>query len=379
MAIEKRSGSFRAKVFQGKTLVAQKTFPTRREAEGWHRLEKARRTLEAERKRRSEEPTYCVPPGLGARLWQGYARDAEGRSYKLQDAEIRRIKLQHGIDWNPPGAEPEPETSDPDPLTRDILVRYLREICPTHRGWKQETSRLNFLIGHRIAKKRISELTRQDFVQYRETRRKQIGPDSVNRELSIWAVVIQHARDEWGVKISENPARVKRISHDNSRDRRLLPGEEERLLAAAKPILGDAIVLLIDTCMRRGELVKLRPEMLCETHLVLPKTITKTRRAREVPLTMRAREILRRRAETPGRFFDLDGSALSQRFLALCRKLQIDNLRLHDLRHEGISRLVERGRFRDIEVMKIAGHMSWKQFQRYIQVRGVDLAARLVA
>lgn len=398
MSIEKRGSSFRARIHDrfGKPIMTR-TFATRAEAKQWHDIEKGRlsKTAQAEAKReeirrilreaaQSENPGFPVPHGLGVRLWQGWVSRPDGTSYQLPEAEIRRVKEAAGIfDWEPLASKP---AAEPDPVSNitmgEVLRRYRAEVTPEHRGHAQEDNVIGRMLEHRLCKRLVTDLSRMDFNRYRDTRRKQVGPDTVNRELHYWAISIDHARDQGWIKLAENPARVKRISHDNSRDRRLNPGEEEKLLEHASPILRDAVIVLVDTAMRRGELLKLTPELAHPTFLKLPKEITKTLKAREVPLiTERAREVIARRAKAikkGRRLFPIKGSALSQQFLSACRKAGIEGLRLHDLRHEGTSRLCETRKYIGQEVMAVTGHRSWSHFQRYLNPRGDELASRMI-
>jgi integrase len=54
----------------------------------------------------------------------------------------------------------------------------------------------------------------------------------------------------------------------------------------------------------------------------------------------------------------------------------MSDLRLHDLRHEAISRLFERG-LNVAEVSAISGHKELRMLQRYTHLRAIDLVARL--
>jgi len=67
---------------------------------------------------------------------------------------------------------------------------------------------------------------------------------------------------------------------------------------------------------------------------------------------------------------------LSGAFLRLCRRLNIDNLHFHDLRHEATSRLFEKG-LNPVEVATITGHKDTKMLMRYTHLRAEDLVGRL--
>ena len=59
-------------------------------------------------------------------------------------------------------------------------------------------------------------------------------------------------------------------------------------------------------------------------------------------------------------------------FLRLCRRLNIDNLHFHDLRHEATSRLFEKG-LNPVEVATITGHKDTRMLMRYTHLRAEDL------
>ena len=59
-------------------------------------------------------------------------------------------------------------------------------------------------------------------------------------------------------------------------------------------------------------------------------------------------------------------------FAKLTKRLEINNLRFHDLRHEAVSRLFERG-FSIEQVALVSGHKDWKQLKRYTNLKATDL------
>ncbi len=85
----------------------------------------------------------------------------------------------------------------------------------------------------------------------------------MKRELNLLHSVIGKVRKRMG--LHENPiSDVKRPRVRNDRDVRLFDGEEEALLAALgdsrNPWIKPAVILAIETAMRRGELLALRWE-----------------------------------------------------------------------------------------------------------------------
>jgi len=71
--------------------------------------------------------------------------------------------------------------------------------------------------------------------------------------------------------------------------------------------------------------------------------------------------------------FPVNGKSWSSLFPRACKDLGIDDLRLYDLRHEAISRLVATGKHSIPEMCLITGHKDPKQLMRYTQLRARDL------
>ena len=59
-----------------------------------------------------------------------------------------------------------------------------------------------------------------------------------------------------------------------------------------------------------------------------------------------------------------------------CKRADIEDLRLHDLRHEATSRLFEKG-LNPMQVAAITGHKTLQMLKRYTHLRAEDLAKLL--
>jgi integrase len=69
--------------------------------------------------------------------------------------------------------------------------------------------------------------------------------------------------------------------------------------------------------------------------------------------------------------FPYSTDAISAAFTRACKILGIKDLRFHDLRHEGISRLFEIGRTIP-QVAAVSGHRSWSSLKRYTHIRQIE-------
>ena len=85
-----------------------------------------------------------------------------------------------------------------------------------------------------------------------------------------------------------------KLAREESRTRRLQPGEEERLLLAAQGSLRDLVIAALETGCRLGELLSLQWEQV-RRNLFLPAGKTKAKKPRRVPI----RTALRNRPGCP--------------------------------------------------------------------------------
>lgn len=66
--------------------------------------------------------------------------------------------------------------------------------------------------------------------------------------------------------------------------------------------------------------------------------------------------------------FPFTTGAISAAFTRACQFLQIEDLRFHDLRHEGVSRLFETG-MNIPQAAAVSGHRSWTSLKRYTHLK----------
>jgi integrase len=71
-----------------------------------------------------------------------------------------------------------------------------------------------------------------------------------------------------------------------------------------------------------------------------------------------------------------DGYSFSQAFIRACDLASVEDLRLHDLRHEATSRLFEKG-LNPMQVAAITGHKTLQMLKRHTHLRAEDLAKLL--
>lgn len=281
---------------------------------------------------------------------------------------------------------------DGDPLLRDVIEDYLEKVTPLKKGSSSEEWRLRAIQRSWIGQYAVGRLTPTVVAKWRDERlvggpaKRPVGSGTVIRELNLLHSVLETARKEWGIGSERNPVSdVRRPKQPPNRDRVLTEKEKLALLEACRSsgssYLPDVVELALETAMRQGEIVSLRVEQidLKECAISLKAGATKTDKARTVPLSSRAREILARVIgdRTTGRVWPgLTGEAVKRAFIRVREKAGIPDVRFHDTRHDATTRFVEMG-LSDMEVMSITGHTTKSMMQRYTHLRAKKIADKL--
>jgi integrase len=271
---------------------------------------------------------------------------------------------------------------------KDHLDWYNKTITPrkADTAQKREKSRIKILSHHpELRTCTLATVTPERVIEYVDARKAAgVSGDTIKKELGTLSDAMNAAIQVLGIHMPRgNPVTIARgalkytktLQVNDERTRRLLPGEEERLLAQLGPIMRQIVILLIETAMRRGELCNARREHLKGSTLLIPET--KTEESRTIPLTARALAAIHSLPiRLDGRLIGHRPDSITQAFDRACKRAGIEDLRLHDLRHEGISRFFEMG-LQIQEVALISGHADWRMLKRYTQLRPEDLLPKL--
>jgi integrase len=208
------------------------------------------------------------------------------------------------------------------------------------------------------------------------------------RHLFSWAVRHDYREHETPFRRKGEPD--VELTKEQARHRRLHAGEEGRLRMAAGSHLADCIDAVLETGMRRGEVLGLQmQDVRCDAKgkaewIVLRPETTKTDRMRTIPVSERMAKLLKRRRTDPnGDDHTADayvfGNAVGEQldsiktaWKATCRRAGIDDLHFHDLRREAACRWFEAGvplhHIRDL-----LGHADISTTSRYLAVTPTEL------
>jgi integrase len=267
----------------------------------------------------------------------------------------------------------------------EALGRYEREISCKKKGFIQERYKIRVWQTHALAKRSLASLKGADFAKYRDER---LASGSSASTVRLALALISHlytiATKEWDIPV-QNPVKNIRLPRENnSRERRLLDGEETTLLSCLEAPAGDRsnpwvkplVILALETAMRQGELLSLEWKNIDLQRQVARLPDTKNGTARDVPLSRRAVSTLEQLVHsTNDSVFITTASALKQSWKRATKRASMDDLHFHDLRHEATSRLAEKLALH--ELMKVTGHKDTRMLARYYHPRAEDLAQKL--
>lgn len=258
----------------------------------------------------------------------------------------------------------------------EALQRYVDErINRDPKAWR-EKDRAGRIRRYPLSEYAMANVRGREVAEYIEQREAEgRAPNTIRLDLALIGRMFEIARKEWDWPVGNPVREVSKPKVPRGRDRRLEEGEEERLLQACRPQFRAVIHWALATAMRREEIAHLRWEHinLKGRTAHLPKT--KNGDARSVPLSRRARAILRAIPKREdGSVFGMSPNAITLSMRRATAAADIEGLTFHDLRHESVSRLFERTNLDALQISRISGHRTMQMLSRYAHLRAGDLA-----
>lgn len=334
------------------------------------------------------------------------------------DAEVWVRKIEGEMDRGVFVSRAEAEST----TLLEALERYEREITPRKKGAEQERYRIRFLMKHALATRYLASVRGLEMARFRdELLDAKLAPSTVMKYLAVLSHLYEIASKEWAIEVDNPVKKITKPKVDNARVRRLSK-EEETFLLAALDDPGDSVRTLkvdrrniwmpkivrfaLESAMRQGEILSLDGKNIVlkrgdDTLLrsVAHLLTTKNGSSRKVPLSSVATSLLCNSGDNverlrSGKVFPTTASALKQSFTrAVARGRRaydkscvesgiqpdpsfLEDFHFHDLRHEAISRLVEKG-LGMMEVAAITGHKDFRMLKRYYHPREDELAVKL--
>lgn len=266
----------------------------------------------------------------------------------------------------------------------ELVQRYLKEVTPHKKGAHAERFHMRAIENSKLIGFSLANLRPEHVREWRDERLRRVSSATVGRQMNLLHHVIEHARKEWGISGGPNPVSdVSRPPQPEARDRRLSQEEQERLLAECDRTRGgylrDMVELALETGMRMSEMLGLVWEQidLPKRTIRLMEGATKNGHGRGIPVSRRAEEVLLRRYAPEGPLFPwVTQEACTRAFQRAAERAGLENLHFHDLRHEAVSRLFEKG-LNVMEAASVSGHKDLRMLRRYTHLDASKLAEKL--
>jgi len=278
---------------------------------------------------------------------------------------------------------------------KEMIDRYLDEYEVLRPLGKTKRATLTAIGKTWLGEIMDSQLSSQHLVEYAQWRMSEAGggikAQTVGNDLSHLGAVLSVAKPAWGYHVNPlamsdaRKALRKLGANMRSEERTRRPTLEEldkvmghyfemQARRKAQINMPKVTAFALFSTRRQEEITRIRWDDLdehCQAVLVRDMKNPGQKIGNDVwcHLPDEAWAILQTMPKVAKEIFPYNGSSISASFTRACKFLEIKDLRFHDLRHEGISRLFEMDW--DIpRVASVSGHRDWNSLRRYTHLRG---------
>ena len=284
----------------------------------------------------------------------------------------------------------------------DLIDRFITDYAEKPENYKQREDKKEawrFQLQHlknALGQYSLAVIDQKLIKKYRNDRGntlwrgEKIKDSTIRKEIFMLSKLFSYAEKEENITLPRgNPVeKISKPGESKGRDRRLNKDEMKKLLTECKtsrnPYLLPAVELAIELAMRQGEILALNWQ-----DVDLGRSIATIRESKNdndevqgriVPLTPRAINIFKtllRKIGNKMKVIPLQRMTLYHAFHAAVVRAGIKDFTFHDLRHESLSRLSERGDFSMLEMAAVSGHRTLQMLKRYNHQDAERLAKKL--
>jgi integrase len=282
----------------------------------------------------------------------------------------------------------------------ELIDRYRSELYALKqwgRSKDADLARLRRDLGHLKA----ADMTSRAVVEYFQKRSKEgAGGVTISAQIGYLHEVLKTARGLWHLDVPVSAVQDAKmalssagmVTKSRARDRRVTDAELAALCKhfAAKDSdtpMCDIVRFCVGTGMRISDVCGLLwSDLNTKDRTIIVRNrkhpSQKIGNDQTIPLLavkgIDTYKLLTKQPKTSERCFPYNSRSVGTAFTRAVRALKLNDLHLHDLRHEAISRLFEAG-YRIEQVALVSGHRDWAMLKRYTHVKAVDLHKRNAA
>jgi len=338
------------------------------------------------RKKRRGEPAgpwiIQYPKGVDPRTGKiRYTSEKIGHSKRMADLAFGRKMLE----WEKKkhlGLEKKEEY-----LFRELVGWYLKlPVAMKKKSYNKDEQRGEILKVHfglrnaREIKPAMIETFQYDMLtKPREGKKRVYKPATVNRMLALMKRIYNLAiREEM---VERNPCfKVSMLPENNKRDRVITHAQFEAILSHLPKHAADIVTTAYHTGMRAGEIFGLTWDRvnMKEGFIELTAADTKTAEPRRIyfnddlkALFQELGKIRRIRHKAVFTYRGKPIDSIRKSFNEACAKAEVQDFRIHDLRHTFNTNMRKAGVDRSV-IMKITGHKTTSMFERYNTIDSED-------
>lgn len=273
-----------------------------------------------------------------------------------------------------------------NPALSEVIDRYIAESRNAVLGTKAQV--LKTIKNHELAKLKCSTITSAKLVSFGKELTTNVEPQTCGNYFSHLSNIFTVARPAWGYPLARQEfddaitvlKKLGLIRKAPERTRRPTLEELDRLMEHFSRIqshrpstvpMQKVIAFAIFSTRRQEEITLLRWDDLDNDRILvrdMKHPGDKIGNNVYCELPPEALTIIQSMPRSGERIFPYSTDAISAAFTRACRFLGIEDLRFHDLRHEGISRLFEMGKTIP-QAAAVSGHRSWSSLKRYTHIR----------
>jgi len=235
-------------------------------------------------------------------------------------------------------------------------------------------------LTNRLGGLQVNKIGQPDIAQLRdELLHKGRSGTTVAHYLNAVSKVFQMLKTEWGLDVTNPVTGIKRPKPNPPRIVRLSREALDALLqsceVASEPLLAPIVKVALETGMRRGEILDLQWKDIDQKRRRIYVNRSKNGLARCIPASRRVLEVFEDVPKTNGSsIFPIGAESMRKHYERAVHRAKVQwshdgenpfaNLTFHDLRHQALSQLSDRG-LNVIELAEISGHKTIGMLRRY--------------
>jgi len=269
----------------------------------------------------------------------------------------------------------------------DVIQWYMDDFQQHRTFGRSKLNSLEFLMKHPFSQTDALGLTSQQLIAHAYARaRNGAGPSTINNDFVWIRIAFRAVRLSRSIpldlQVIDDATFLLRkervISKSQQRDRRPTLNELNKILEYFSQRDGRATLPMIDLTLfalfstrRSSEVCRIEWNDLDRRRGgVLVRQMKHPQGTRDtfVILPAEAWAVIDRQPQDKQKIFPYKSKSVETAFHKACLFLEVADLRWHDLRHEGTSRLFEI-EWEIPKVAQVTGHKSWTSLQRYTHLR----------